>query len=177
MTSLARFRRVEPSARGKIGSSRGLKQLRLTLLVWRGLSMKQLFVFFLALLLPSVSHAGSDNDLWRWYYAAFASPEMSAAVFVRSGIASVNQSGGKIEIKFSEKNVPESAPVLVGHVSGEKVRGTLEKFFMHDDSLVLSGDLRSSQVAKDCSFDEIVLRTEAPTGSLLVLSRVTGNCQ
>lgn len=138
--------------------------------------MKQLFVL-LSFLLPCVSYASSSNDTWRWYYTAFASPEKSADVFLRSGVALVKQSGDKIEINFREKNVPELTPILVGHVSGGKVNGTLRKFFMYEERLVLFGDLRSSQVAKDCAFDEIVLRTKTPTGAILVLSRVSGSCQ
>lgn len=50
---------------------------------------------------------------------------------MRTGLASVKQNGGKIEINFREKNVPELAPIMVGRVSNGKVDGILRRFFMH----------------------------------------------
>ena len=131
----------------------------------------------LSILLSGVTYADSGNDAWRWYYASFESFEKTAGIFVRSGAASVKQIGNKIEINFRDREDQDMSPILVGNISNGKVNGILKEFFLNGDELALFGDKRSSQVAKNCTFDEIVLRTKEPTGSMLVLSRVTGRCQ
>lgn len=96
--------------------------------------------------------------------------------FLRSGQASVNRSGKRIEIQLKDSRVPELNPVFSGSSSGGKVQGTLKRFFMHDEDIVLFGDYRSMQFGGRCSIEEMVLRPKEPTGAALVLSRTTGTC-
>ena len=131
----------------------------------------------LGFLLYGVAHADLGNNEWRWYYVAFSSPEKSADIFLRSGFASVERVKNKIKINFKDKNIPELAPILAGNISEGKVRGVLKNFFMYEEDLDLFGNFRAKQIAKNCAFEEIILQPKEPTGSMLVLSRVTGGCQ
>jgi hypothetical protein len=60
---------------------------------------------------------------------------------------------------------------------GRGVSGTLDGFFLHG-SEVWSGAISQKELTEQqCRFREIVLRSQVPDGSMLVLSRTEGDCQ
>lgn len=138
--------------------------------------MKKTFVF-LSLLICTIAYAEPNKKEWRWHYISFESPVKSEEIFIRSGLALTKQTNNKIEIHFIENNFSESKPILIGKISKNKIDGQLKNFFMYEEDLELFGLIRFKKFDKNCAFEEVVLQTKQLTGSVLILSRVVGDCQ
>lgn len=122
---------------------------------------------------PTIADSGKEN--WRWYYSSFSSPELSATIFIRNGTAQVTMNNKKIKIIFNEPALPEENPVFNGTYYQNKVIGMLSNFFPSRGES-LSGVLETKKYG-ECNFMEIVLRSGVPDSSMLVISKIDGNCQ
>lgn len=132
----------------------------------------------LVITLFSISaYAQKSDSEWNWYYAAFYSPTVGSNVMLRSGTARVKLSQSDVSLQFTEREYPEMQASFTGRIVGVgNIKGMLKGFFPSGvDSF--SGIYRQVGEAKYCRWQEIILRPNAPDGSVLVLSRIDGPCQ
>jgi len=138
--------------------------------------MKSILYAFLVLASISVSAQEMTAQQWNWYLSAFDSPSTGSGVLIRSGIAHVDLSNTDIRIKFNEKKLPELNAIYVGKFTkAGEVKGQLNGFFFHG-SEEWNGSYHQANL-NECHFQEIILKSDVPDGSVLVISRIQGKCQ
>jgi len=97
-------------------------------------------------------------------------------MLLRFGSAQVHLEAGRLRIEFKEPQIPELSAVFDGQiVKSGKVRGELKGFFFHG-SEILEGVYRRMEPENGCRLQEIMLRSGLSDGSVLMISRVQGQC-
>lgn len=121
--------------------------------------------------------AQESNQPWHWYYVSPPYPDPGEHPLVRFGMARVALGEGKIRIDFAESGFPEMKPAFEGSVAkGGTVRGQLKGFFLEGPPVTLPGEYREGKRERGCQLQQIMLRTSFYDGSILMLSRVLGEC-
>lgn len=133
-------------------------------------------LLFLLACMPACAQEAEQS--WKWYFAAFNSPSDGSGIFTRSGTARVVIDGSKVRVEFTEKDIPELKASYVGSLGMDgSVKGTLDGLFFHGPEAWNGSYAQMSLKEHGCRFEEIVLRSGIPDGSVLVLSRARGQCQ
>jgi len=139
--------------------------------------MRALAGCVLLMLACASAWAQDSNQMWHWYYASPPYPNPGERPLLRFGTARVATGEGKIHINFAESDFPEMKATFEGRVAkGGDVRGELKNFFLQGPPVELPGQYRETKRGKGCQLQQIMLRTGFADGSILMLSRVRGEC-
>lgn len=140
--------------------------------------MRALISCLLLALTGSSACAQETAPPWKWYFAGIHHFSTSAEteLLIRSGTAHAVIDDGSVRVEFVEKEAPELKPTFDGHLgTGGHLTGELSGFFPHEPE-TWKGAYRQMAVP-GCRFEEIELRPSAPDGTVLMVSRVEGECE
>ena len=136
-----------------------------------------LIVIYLLILLAPIASASDSYSQWSWYFAGISSRSPVTELFTRTGNATVLVDRSIVRISFSEPRMSEYSAEFNGIVSEHgAIRGTLDGFFLHGEE-IWTGYYVTSSSSEDCTWEEVLLRSGTPDGSVLVLSRASGICE
>ncbi len=122
--------------------------------------------------------AQTDSELWHWYWVGPPHLRPADATFLRFGTARVAIGEGKVRIDFTAgDDVAHPNPTFEGRVAKDgAVEGELNGFSYQGPELWV-GHYRGEDVEEEgCHYDEIMLRSGFPDGSVLMVSRLTKPC-
>lgn len=112
--------------------------------------------------------------LWNWYFSGITARSPNAELIIRKGLASVVLDSKIVHIKFYETDLPELKAEYVGVIKNNKeISGSLNYFFF-DGAESWNGAFNKKEAPKGCEWEEILLRSSVPDGSVLMLSRQKG---